>query len=326
MIAQNPVSPRDACNLMVLNREQGVISHSVFSKLGNYLAKGDVLVFNDSKVIPARIIFAYESKEVEIFLTRKLTDQRWLAIGKPGKILHKGAVFDVGEDLKVNITEVLDDGQRVLEFSGDMTSFDEKLQKIGRAPLPPYIKNSSADFSDYQTVYAREEGSVAAPTAGLHFTERLLAELKQKGVQLLFVTLHVGLGTFLPIKSENVEDHVMHSEFFSISSKTAEILNEAKKSGRRIIAVGTTSVRVLESNFALKKSFSAGLGETSIYIYPGYEWECVDGLITNFHLPKSTLLLLTCSFGGTDLVLKAYSEAIKKGYRFYSFGDAMLIV
>lgn len=326
LIAQNPASPRDACKLMILDKVTSTITNAVFSKLGSYLNSGDVLVFNDSRVIPARIIFLHNGREVEIFLTRKLSDVSWLAIGKPGKILQKGAFFDVGEGLKINITDVRDDGQRVLVFSGDLDSFNEKLHRVGRTPLPPYIKNSSAEFSDYQTVYAREEGSVAAPTAGLHFTQQLLAELKQKGVQLLFVTLHIGLGTFLPIKSENVEDHVMHSEFFSISSEAAGILNVARKSGRRIIAVGTTSVRVLESNFNESKGFSAGYGETSIYIYPGYVWKCVDGLITNFHLPKSTLLLLTCSFGGPDFVLKAYSEAVIRKYRFYSFGDAMLIV
>ncbi len=324
LIAQDPAVPRDACRLMVLGKKKHTIDHAIFNELGDYLRKGDVLVFNDSKVIPARIIFRHNGKEAEIFLTKKLTDAKWLAIGKPGKILQPGCVFDLDHKLQVSIHKILPDGQRLIEFSGDMKRFDEILRRIGKTPLPPYIKNSSSKFADYQTVFAREKGSVAAPTAGLHFTRRLLGSLRKKGVQLVFVTLHVGLGTFLPLKAQNIEEHVMHSENFSIDSRSAKLLNKAKRNGRRIIAVGTTSVRVLESSFG-KNGFKPGFGETAIYIYPGYRWKCVDGIITNFHLPKSTLILLICSFGGREFMLKAYREAVKKGYRFYSFGDAMFI-
>jgi S-adenosylmethionine:tRNA ribosyltransferase-isomerase len=219
----------------------------------------------------------------------------------------------------------LEDGQRLIEFNRKGRDFDKMLEKAGSTPLPPYIKSSNTKPSDYQTVYARKRGSVAAPTAGLHFTKKLLGTLKKKGIQFEHVTLHVGLGTFLPVKSETVEEHKMHSEFFEINKETAQHLNTARKNGQRIIAVGTTSVRVLESSYNQKTGFKDGYGDTSIYIYPGYNWKCVDSIITNFHLPKSTLLLLTCSFGGKDLILKAYDEAIMKKYRFYSYGDAMLI-
>ena len=281
-------------------------------------------------MIPARIKFLHENKKIEIFLTKRLGENTWLAIGKPGKLLKKGAKFEIMTGLSVRIAEVNADGQRLVEFSVNGLSpedsdFDEILKKIGSTPLPPYIKNSSASFDDYQTVYAKNKGSVAAPTAGLHFTKRLLEKLAKKGIGLEFVTLHVGPGTFQPIKTERVEDHKMHSEYFSFDKDTANRLNYAKKDGRRIIAVGTTAVRVLESSYDKKSGFTPGFGETDIFIYPGYEWKCVDGLITNFHLPKSTLLLLTCSFGGEDLILKAYREAVKNKYRFYSFGDAMFI-
>lgn len=326
LIAQNPVSPRDSCRLMVINRKEQTIAGTVFNQLGEFLKPGDVLVFNDSKVIPARVIFMHDGKEVEIFLTKKLGETRWLAIGKPGKILREGAEFNVGAGLNIKIININADGQREIEFFGETDALMEKLKKIGSAPLPPYIKESTSDFADYQTVYAKEEGSVAAPTAGLHFTEKLLENLKERGIKQVFVTLHVGLGTFLPVKSENVEQHLMHSEFYNINEDAADVLNNARKTGARIIAVGTTSVRVLESNCDLTNGFNAGFGETSIYIYPGYSWKCVDGLITNFHLPKSTLLMLTCSFGGSELILRSYKIAVEKKYRFFSFGDAMLII
>jgi S-adenosylmethionine:tRNA ribosyltransferase-isomerase len=329
LIANEPANPRDACRLMVINKsdinKKGVgFEHRVFNELPDLLREGDILVFNDSKVIPARINFLHNGKKVEIFLIKKIEKTMWLVIGKPGKLLKKDAKFEINKRLSSTVIQVNDDGQRLVEFSAD-GDFDEILKEAGSTPLPPYIKNSTASFEDYQTIYAKKQGSIAAPTAGLHFTEKLFEKLRNKGVGLEFVTLHVGLGTFLPVKTDNPEDHKMHSEYFSFDKETADRLNEAKKAGRRIIAVGTTSVRVLESSYDTKTGFKSGFGETAIFIYPGYEWKCVDGLITNFHLPKSTLLLLTCSFGGKDLILKAYSEAVKKKYRFYSFGDAMFI-
>jgi|WetSurMetagenome_2_1015567.scaffolds.fasta_scaffold145610_1 S-adenosylmethionine:tRNA ribosyltransferase-isomerase len=324
-IAAEPVYPRDACRLMVINRDKGTIDHRSFFELPGLLRPTDVLVFNDSKVIPARILFRHGNKKVEIFLTKRLDDGKWLAIGKPGKVLEKGAKFVISDELSAEITDVMPDHQRVVDFSMKGPEFDAILNKVGSTPLPPYIKNSQSSAEDYQTVYARERGSVAAPTAGLHFTESLIEKLKEAGVSVEFVTLHVGLGTFLPVKTDIAEEHKMHTEYFNISDDTCKRLNAARKAGRRIIAVGTTAVRVLESSFDAARGFRPGFGETDIYIYPGYKWKCVDALITNFHLPKSTLLLLTCSFAGKDFVMKAYGEAIKKKYRFFSFGDAMFI-
>jgi S-adenosylmethionine:tRNA ribosyltransferase-isomerase len=325
LIANEPVFPRDSCRLMVISRERKSITHRNFSDLPGILKKGDVLVFNDSMVIPARIRFSHEGREIEIFLTKRLRNGKWLAIGKPGKLLRKDAGFKITDNLTATVESVREDGQRVVDFSIKGKKFDAILKKVGSTPLPPYIKNSGSSFKDYQTVYAKKRGSVAAPTAGLHFTKRIMTALKNKGIELEFITLHVGLGTFQPIKVENLLDHKMHSEFFSINSGTAKRLNAAKKAGRRVIAVGTTSVRVLECSYDEKHGFKQGFGETDIYIYPGYKWKCTDALITNFHLPKSTLILLTCAFGGKDLILKAYKEAVEEKYRFYSFGDAMFI-
>lgn len=323
-IAQEPVSPRDHCRLMLLDRKNGEISHNHFYNILDYLRPDDVLVFNNSKVIPARIRFQSGHKIFEIFLTKKVNKTDWYCIGKPGKALSVNSTFKINSNLNAKVIEVLTDGQRVIRFQAE-GDLDSILADAGEAPFPPYIKETKASFSDYQTVYAREDGSVAAPTAGLHFTEELLTKIRSRGIQTLFVTLHVGLGTFLPVKTENIEKHLMHSEFFSIDQKTAEALNKAKVEGRRLIAVGTTAIRVLESNFDPEKGFTAKTGETSIYIYPGYKWKCVDGLITNFHLPKSTLLLLISSFAGKDFVRKAYQTAVNEKYRFYSFGDAMFI-
>ncbi len=334
LIANQPASPRDSCALMVLDRKAQSILDFHFFDLPDLLKPGDLLVFNDSKVIPARILFAADGKKIEIFLLRPLGKEQglrqqhhqnlWLIMGKPGKILKKGAQFKLGHDLTVRIADVLPGGERIAAFSLQSRAFEQALSKLGVVPLPPYIKNSPASFADYQTVYAKEKGSVAAPTAGLHFTKKLLEALRKKGIQFEFVTLHVGPGTFLPVKTEKVEDHRMHGEFFEIDAGTAGRLNIAKKEGRRIIAVGTTSVRVLESN--CERDFSPQIGETNIFIYPGYRFRSIDGLITNFHLPKSTLLLLTCAFGGKDFILKAYAQAVQNSYRFYSFGDAMLIL
>lgn len=325
LIAQNPVFPRDACKLMVLDRKNQTFVHHKFYELPRFLRKGDVLVMNNTRVLPARFFFEFEGKTVELFLLRRLSGNTWLAIGKPGKILRSGRVFQIAPGFEFEVLENRSDGQKLILFRVEEKEFDQLLQIHGKTPLPPYITDSSSLPQDYQTVYARETGSVAAPTAGLHFTQPLLDELQSMGVEVVFVTLHVGLGTFQPLKTEEVEKHAMHSEIFELPLQSSRILQAAKNEGRRIIAVGTTSVRVLESSYDLQKGFQPQTGETSIYIYPGYAWKCVDGLITNFHIPQSTLLLLTCSFGGTSFVLHAYDAAIREKYRFYSFGDAMFI-
>ncbi len=325
LIAHEPLAPRDACRLMVMDRERNTIQHERFSHLASILKPGDVLVFNNSKVLPARLMLEHKGRMVEVFLTKRLNSTDWLALVRPGRIFVRGLSLNVTDQLGLEILDIAEDGQRTVRFSDGGDLLEDVLRKVGQAPYPPYIKNTKASFDDYQTVYAEDEGSVAAPTAGLHFTKRLLSMLKGVGVQQEFVTLHVGLGTFLPIKSKKIEEHFMHYETYSIDHSTAKRLSEAKKDGRRIIAVGTTAVRVLEDSFNSQYGFRSGRRDTNMYIYPGYEWKAVDALITNFHLPKSSLLLLTCSFGGTDFVLRAYKEAIKRQYRFYSFGDAMFI-
>jgi S-adenosylmethionine:tRNA ribosyltransferase-isomerase len=322
-IASEPVYPRDACKLMVLRKNSYKFETRNFYDLVDLLNEGDVLVFNDSKVIPARILFEHNNKKIEIFLTKQQKNGYWLCIGKPGKMLKKGAEFDINDSLKVEVIEIMDDGQRMVRFNLSGHKFDRALLCAGTTPLPPYIKNSMSKPDDYQTIYAKVDGSIAAPTAGLHFTKELMEKLHNKGVQFEFVTLHVGLGTFLPVKAEKVDEHKMHSEFYELYADTAKRLNAAKKEGRRIIAVGTTTVRVLESCY--NGEITAGRGETDIFIYPGYKWRCVEGLITNFHLPKSTLLLLVSAFAGIETVKEAYKEAISKQYRFYSYGDAMFI-
>lgn len=325
LIAQSPVSPRDKCKLMILDRKKREIIEKKFYEIVDFLKSGDVLVFNDTKVIPARIKCMVNGKEVEIFLTRQINDRDWYAIGKPGKILRKGNRIEISDDLGLEIIDVLDDGRRLIRFSKSGEELERIIDEVGSPPYPPYIKNENISFEEYQTVYASRKGSVAAPTAGLHFTENLMNRLRRNGIQIEFVTLHVGLGTFMPIKTDDVKNHKMHTEFYELKKETANRLNGARNEGRRIIAVGTTSVRVLEST-CRKNVFCPGLGETDMFIYPGYKWKCVDGLITNFHLPKSSLLLLTCAFGGREFVLEAYEEAKSKRYRFYSFGDAMLIL
>ncbi|MEZ4087088.1 MAG: tRNA preQ1(34) S-adenosylmethionine ribosyltransferase-isomerase QueA [Candidatus Gracilibacteria bacterium] len=325
LIATEPASPRDSCRLMLVNRKDETLEDRRFFELIDLLREGDVLVFNNSKVLPARLLLEHKGREVEIFLTKRLSETDWLTLVRPGKLLVPGVSVRVGKDLELEIVKVEEDGQRLVRFSDGGEIQNRVLQEVGHTPLPPYIKNSRADFDDYQTVYAEDEGSVAAPTAGLHFTENLLQKLEQKGVQLEFVRLDVGIGTFRPIKTDKVEDHFMHSERYILREDVASRLNTAKKEGRRIIAVGTTSVRVLEDGFDKGAGFLAGERETNIFIYPGYEWQCVDGLITNFHLPKSSLLLLVSAFAGKDFILRAYEKAIQESYRFYSFGDAMFI-
>jgi S-adenosylmethionine:tRNA ribosyltransferase-isomerase len=325
LIAQDPASPRDYCRLMVLNKETQTIEHKRFFDLEKILQPGDVLVMNDSRVIPARILFMENGKEVEIFLLKQIQDNVWTAIGKPGKALRVGAILHIDEELQASVESIDEHGVRTLRFNIFGRKLLDKIHNLGATPLPPYITQSVSKPEEYQTVYAKTEGSVAAPTAGLHFTQRLLSKLQQKGVSTVFVTLHVGLGTFLPLKAKNVHDHHMHHESYYLSPENAAALQKAYVSGKRIIAVGTTSVRVLEATCS-NGVFRPGFGETNLYIYPGYQWKCVSGLITNFHLPQSTLLLLTSSFGGKEFVLRAYEEAKRNGYRFYSFGDAMLIL
>lgn len=324
-IAQNPAVPRDHSKLMIFDTSSGKIFHKHFYDLGEFLIDGDVLVLNRSKVIPARILFEHQGKEREIFVLKKLEGNLWHVLVRPGKIFKLGMKFQIEKECDLTVVEIKDDGSRVVE-----TDFD--LITLGQVPLPPYIKSSEADSSQYQTIYAKEKGSVAAPTAGLHFTPELLDGLHKKGVDVEELVLHVGRGTFLPVGSEFLADHIMHSEEFMMPADTAKKLNEALNEHRRIIAVGTTSVRVLESSF--KGSFKAGYGDTNIFIYPGnYQWKVVDALITNFHLPKSTLIMLVASFlenkgvkRPVDKILELYEIAKANNYRFYSFGDAMMIL
>lgn len=329
-IAQNPAEPRDHSKLMVYDTASDEVLHKQFFDLVEFLRAGDVLVLNRSKVIPARILFVLNGSEKEIFLLKKLSETDYEVLVRPGKFFKVGKKFRINENLEAEILEILSDGNRIVRFFAD--NLDVALKKAGSTPLPPYIDQSRATFDQYQTVYAKEEGSKAAPTAGLHFTEDLLKKLKEKGVEVEEVLLHVGLGTFLPVSTDNIEEHVMHSEEFVLSKDVADRLNKAKLEGRRIIAVGTTSVRVLESCY-LEEGFVAGSGDTNIFIYPGkHSWKAVDALITNFHLPKSTLIMLVASFlenkgikDGTDKILGLYKRALENNYRFYSFGDAMFL-
>lgn len=329
LIAQKPCKPRDHARLMVLPsaRLQLVRSqpfHCRFDDLPDVLQKGDVLVFNNSKVIKARLVGKKDTGgKMEVFLLRRLSGSRWeVLIG--GKGARVGRRIDFGPKLYC-VLKNHEDNRWVAEFNLNKKDFDKALQVLGQVPLPPYIK-TRARFADYQTVYAKKDGSVAAPTAGLHFTPRLLRALKKRGVQCEYITLHVGLGTFQPVKVARVEDHKIHSEFAEISQSTATRLNKAKKEGRRIIAVGTTSVRTLEAFTNTHGVVQSGARDVNIFIYPGYEFRTVNGMITNFHLPKSSLLMLVSAFMGRENMLRAYEEAKRKKYRFYSFGDAMLIV
>lgn len=324
-IAQEPISPRDHSKLMVYDSSKDLIFHKRFYDLAEYLNDNDVLVLNESKVIPARIIFYENLKEREIFLLRKMTNFTYKVLVRPGRFFKKNKKFFINEDVFGEVLDIDDDGTRIIKFNKD-------VKCLGKIPLPPYIQNSEIEFSKYQTVYAEKEGSVAAPTAGLHFTNKLFLDFHDKGVDVKKVLLHVGFGTFLPVKSENIEDHKMHSEFFELPENVANDLNFLKKKGKRIIAVGTTSVRVLESSYDKKQGLLPNCGETDIFIYPGYKWKFVDALITNFHLPKSTLIMLTASFleskgvkDGRKKLLELYSLAKKENYRFYSFGDAMYL-
>lgn len=326
LIAQTPCRQRDHSRLMILNRKDKSISHKHFYDLKQYLKKGDTLVFNDTKVIPARLI-GYRAKtggKVEVFLLRRTEGSRWETLVKPGKKAQIGNIIEFSDELSCEIIEHTDFGGRIVEFKYNGI-FEEILDRLGETPLPPYIHEKLTDKNRYQTVYARENGSAAAPTAGLHFTEELLKEIKNMGVNLAFVTLHVGLGTFRPVNVDNIEDHVMHKEFYHIEKEAADIINSTRKNGGRIIAVGTTSIRTLESAAKEDGTIDPIADETGIFIYPGYKFKIVDAIITNFHLPKSTLIMLISAFAGREYVLSAYKEAVRERYRFFSFGDAMFI-
>lgn len=331
LIAQTPSPERDGCRLMVVDRAAGTVSHRRFSDIIDYLDPRDMLVVNSSKVIPARLIGKSEKtgSDVEILLLRMRDDGSWETLVRPGKRARVGGRVRFSDILSAEVTEVLDDGNRIVRLEYDKDKFKsvyEVLDEVGRMPLPPYITETLSNNDDYQTVYAKERGSAAAPTAGLHFTEELLRRIKEKGVGYGEVTLHVGLGTFRPVKAEKIEDHLMHGEMFHISDDVADEINRRRKNGGRIIAVGTTSCRVLESvtdNDGIVHPMS---GETGIFIYPGYHFKAVDALITNFHLPESTLIMLVSALAGKELIMRAYKEAVEERYRFFSFGDAMMIV
>ncbi len=333
LIAQTPAAERDRSRLMVLDRYTGEYKHRIFHDILDYLHAGDVLVINDSKVIPARIfgkkIAENSTVAVEFLLLKQIREDVWEVLLHPGRRLKPGAAVSFGEGiLRADILETVEDGNRIVRFTYDKETYKTLyavLDEIGNMPLPPYITHKLEDKTRYQTVYANEEGSAAAPTAGLHFTPALLEEIRAKGVTIVPVMLHVGLGTFRPVKVDNVRDHVMHAEYFSVSEEAAEAINRAKAEGRRIVAVGTTSVRTLESATDENGIIHPVHGETRIFIYPGYKFRCVDCLITNFHLPESTLLMLISALSTREGVLRAYEEAIRERYRFFSFGDAMFI-
>ena len=326
LIAQTPISKRDTSRLMILDKKTGEITHKHFHDIINELDKGDVLVLNDTKVIPARLIGTKEETGavIELLLLKDLGENIWECLSRPAKRLKEGTIVTFSPKLKAEVVEKKDEGiVRVrLIYDGILM---EILDELGEMPLPPYIHEKLQDKDRYQTVYAKNIGSAAAPTAGLHFTEELLDELKNKGVEILFITLHVGLGTFRPVEVENVLEHHMHSEYYQMSKEVADKLNLAKKEGRKIYAVGTTSVRTLETIMHKYHEFRECSGNTDIFIYPGFEFQAIDGLITNFHLPKSTLLMLVSALSSREIILHAYKVAVEEKYRFFSFGDAMFI-
>lgn len=325
-IAQVPADPRDSSRMMVLSPKTQTIEHRHFYQLDEYLTDGDVLIFNDTRVIPARLIGVRQPTggKAEVFLLRQLERDRWEVLVKPGKKMRVGSVIAFGHELSCEVLAHTDFGGRIVKFSYEGI-FEEILDRLGTMPLPPYIHETLEDPERYQTIYSREKGSAAAPTAGLHFTDSLMDRLRKKGVHLGFVTLHVGLGTFRPVQVDEIEDHVMHSEFYSIPTETADLIRMAKQEGRRVVAVGTTSIRTLESAAVDHGMIEAKQGWTNIFIYPGYQFKIVDAVITNFHLPKSTLIMLVSAFAGREFTLQAYQTAVEENYRFFSFGDAMLI-
>lgn len=327
LIAQDPLEDRSGSRLMLLNRETGERRHRVFREIIEELHPGDCLVVNDTKVIPARLIGSKEGTEarIEVLLLKRRGDHLWETLVKPGKKARPGVRISFGDGLLTGeVEEVVEDGNRIIRFEYEGI-FEELLDQLGQMPLPPYITHQLKDKNRYQTVYARHNGSAAAPTAGLHFTPELLDEIRRKGVKIAHVTLHVGLGTFRPVKSENILEHHMHSEFYMVEEEQAMRINETKAQGKRVIAVGTTSCRTLESATGEDGILRAGSGWTDIFIYPGYTFRMIDGLITNFHLPESTLLMLVSALAGQENIRAAYEEAVKERYRFFSFGDAMFI-
>ena len=327
LIAQTPLQKRDSSRLLALDRVTGAVSHHHFYDVIDYLQPGDCLVMNDSRVLPARLLgHRPTGGAIEVLLLRDLGDKKWECLCKPGRKMQVGNEVSFGNgELTATVVEVQEDGNRVVEFHYEGI-FLEVLERLGKMPLPPYIKEELQDQERYQTVYSREVGSAAAPTAGLHFTTELLEKIREKGVNTAFVTLHVGLGTFRPVKAETIAEHHMHSELCMISQETADVLNETRKNGGRIICVGTTSCRTLESLVNEDGSFTPKSRWTDIFIYPGYRFKAMQGLITNFHLPESTLVMLVSAFAGREHVLAAYEQAVKERYRFFSFGDAMIII
>lgn len=328
LIAQEPLEERSSSRLLVLDKNTGAIEHKNFRDLLSYLKKGDCLVINDTKVIPARLYGIKEQTEakVEVLLLKRISGDIWETLVKPGKKAKPGTILSFGDGLlKGTVIDVVEDGNRLIQFSYEGI-FEEILDKLGQMPLPPYITHKLKDKNRYQTVYAKHDGSAAAPTAGLHFTKELLEQISVMGVTIAHVTLHVGLGTFRPVKVENILEHHMHSEFYMVEETEAQKINDIKKAGGRIICVGTTSCRTVESATGNDGILRAGSGWTDIFIYPGYQFKILDGLVTNFHLPESTLVMLVSALAGREQVLNAYEEAIKQQYRFFSFGDAMLIL
>ena len=327
LIAQTPVEPRDSSRLLVLGRESGEIEHRHFYEIIDYLDEGDLIVANDSRVLPARIYGVKDTgARVEFLLLKQISGNRWETLCKPGRKAKEGAKFTFGDGLlTATVVEVKDDGNRIVDFDCD-ENFFSTLDKIGQMPLPPYITEELKDRERYQTVYSHELGSAAAPTAGLHFTDELMDRLRAKGVKIAYVTLHVGLGTFRPVKVDDVTKHKMHSEHYEIPKETADLIKQTKQNGKRVIAIGTTSCRTLESVAAEHGEIIPCEGFTDIFIYPGFEFKVLDGLVTNFHLPESTLIMLVSAFAGYDNIMNAYKTAVDERYRFFSFGDAMCIL
>ena len=328
LIAQDPLEDRSSSRLLSLNKLTGEVSHHIFREVPNFLRPGDCLVLNNTKVIPARLLGCREGTggHVEVLLLSRKESDVWETLVKPGKKCKPGTKLSFGDGLlKAEVLDTLEEGNRLIKFYYDGI-WEEVLDRLGEMPLPPYITHKLKDKNRYQTVYAKYEGSAAAPTAGLHVTKELLAQIEAQGIKVVFVTLHVGLGTFRPVKEENVLDHHMHSEWYQVSEEAARTINETKQSGGRVICVGTTSCRTLESAADENGIVKAGSGDTQIFIYPGYQFKVLDGLITNFHLPESTLVMLVSALAGREHVLAAYQEAIEQKYRFFSFGDAMIIL
>ena len=328
LIAQDPLEDRTASRLLVLNRETGAIEHKIFSDVIDYLNEGDCLVINNTRVIPARLIGEKEGTggKVEVLLLKRRSNDVWETLVKPGKKLKPGAKITFGDGrLRAEVLEVVEEGNRLVKFHYEGI-FEEILDSLGEMPLPPYITHKLEDKEMYQTVYAKYDGSAAAPTAGLHFTKELLSKIEEKGIKIASITLHVGLGTFRPVKVDDVNNHHMHTEWYEVNAEAADIINETKRNGGRVICVGTTSCRTIESVADENGYMKAKTGETDIFIYPGYKFKIMDGLITNFHLPESTLVMLVSAFAGKENVLAAYETAVKERYRFFSFGDAMILI